>query len=158
MADRPARSGLSRAPVAADALATELGGRTDGAVVTFEGRVRSRNAGRSVRILHYEAYDAMASAVLAEIAREARGRFEIADVVVMHRLGSLEVGEVSLAVAACAPHRAPAFDAVRFVIEQIKERVPIWKREEYEDGSSEWLGGAPPLPDGSASQRDQGTE
>ena len=108
-------------------------------------------------MLHYEAYDAMASAVLSEIATEARDRFEIADVVVQHRLGSLEVGAVSLAIAACAPHRAPAFDAVRYVIEQIKERVPIWKREEYEDGSSEWLGAAAPRPGGSA-PRDPGIE
>ncbi len=144
MADAEVRSGLSAGPISADHLIAALGARSDGAVVAFEGRVRSSNAGRTVRRLHYEAYDAMAREVLDEIGAEARERFEIGEIVVHHRLGSLEVGEVSLAIVACAPHRGAAFDAVRFAIEQIKHRVPIWKREEYADGSSTWLDGEVP--------------
>jgi len=98
----------------------------------------------------------MAVEVLREIAAEARDRFGVGQVAVQHRTGSLEVGEVSVAIAACAPHRAAAFDAVRYVIEQIKTRLPIWKCEEYEDGSSQWLDGAVP-PGTPGSGTDPGT-
>ena len=114
------------------------------------------NQDLSVLRLHYESYDAMADEVLREIAAEARDRFGVGQVAVQHRAGSLEVGEVSVAIAACAPHRAAAFDAVRYVIEQIKTRLPIWKREEYEDGTSRWLDGAVP-PGTAGSGTDPGT-
>ena len=136
--------GISSRPISAAALAAAVGARTDGAVVTFEGRVRSRNQARAVLKLHYESYDSMADDVLREIAAEARDRFGAGEVAVQHRSGSLEVGEVSVAIATSAPHRAAAFDATRYVIEQIKTRVPIWKREDYEDGSSSWLDGSVP--------------
>ena len=106
--------------------------------------MRIQNQGRSVLRLHYESYDAMAEEVLGEIVTEARERFGAGKIAVQHRSGSLEIGEVSVAIAAAAPHRAAAFDAVRYVIEQIKTRLPIWKREDYEDGSSRWLEGAVP--------------
>ena len=144
MADSDAPVGISVRPISAEALASAIGARTDGAVVTFEGRVRIQNQGRSVLRLHYESYDAMAEEVLGEIVTEARERFGAGKIAVQHRSGSLEIGEVSVAIAAAARHRAAAFDAVRYVIEQIKTRLPIWKREEYDDGTSRWLDGAVP--------------
>jgi molybdopterin synthase catalytic subunit len=147
VADSDAPVGISVRPISAEALASAIGARTDGAVVTFEGRVRTQNQGRSVLRLHYESYDAMAEEVLGEIVTEARERFGAGKIAVQHRSGSLEIGEVSVAIAAAARHRAAAFDSVRYVIEQIKTRLPIWKREEYNDGTSRWLDGAvPPAP------------
>jgi len=136
--------GISERPVSAAALAAAVAATANGAIVTFEGRVRVRNQGRSVIRLHYESYDAMADEVLKEIVAEARNRFGAGEIAVRHRSGSLEIGEVAVAIAASAPHRAAAFDSVRYVIEQIKTRLPIWKREEYEDGTSRWLEGAVP--------------
>jgi molybdopterin synthase catalytic subunit len=136
--------GMSDRPISASELASFIGAGTDGAVVTFEGRVRARNEDRSVIRLHYEAYGAMANEVLEQIVQEARERTGAGEVAVQHRSGSLTVGEVSVAIVACAPHRSAAFDATRYVIEQIKTRMPIWKLEEYEDGSRRWLDGSPP--------------
>jgi molybdopterin synthase catalytic subunit len=135
---------MSPRPISAADLASAFGSRTDGAVVTFEGRVRAGNLGRSVLRLHYEAYDAMADEVLGEIVAEAMDRFSAGEIAVRHRSGSLEIGDVAVAIAAAAPHRAAAFEAVRYVIEEIKQRLPIWKREEYADGTSDWLDGAAP--------------
>ena len=86
----------------------------------------------------------MAEETLHAIAVEAAARFGVGGVAALHRTGSLEIGEASVAIAVAAAHRGDAFDAARYVIEQIKTRLPIWKREEYADGSSEWLDGAPP--------------
>ena len=144
VAESGAPVGISEYPISAAALAVAVGATANGAIVTFEGRVRVRNQGRSVIRLHYESYDAMANEVLKEIVAEARNRFGAGEIAVRHRSGSLEIGEVAVAIAASAPHRAAAFDSVRYVIEQIKTRLPIWKREEYEDGTSRWLEGAVP--------------
>jgi molybdopterin synthase catalytic subunit len=130
--------------ISAAELARELTGEGHGATVTFEGRVRDRNRGRRVVRLHYEAYVPMAEETLHAIAAEAAARFGVGGVAALHRTGSLEIGEASVAIAVAAAHRGDAFDAARYVIEQIKTRLPIWKREEYADGSSEWLDGAPP--------------
>ena len=127
---------MSARPISATDLAAAVGASTVGAVVTFEGRVRVENLGRSVLRLHYEAYE--------EIVAEAMERFSTVEIAVKHRSGSLEIGDVAVAIAAAAPHRAASFDAVRYVIEEIKQRLPIWKREEYEDGTSSWLDGAIP--------------
>ena len=135
---------MSARPISATDLAAAVGASTVGAVVTFEGRVRVENLGRSVLRLHYEAYDEMAVEVLREIVAEAMERFSTVEIAVKHRSGSLEIGDVAVAIAAAAPHRAASFDAVRYVIEEIKQRLPIWKREEYEDGTSRWLDGAIP--------------
>lgn len=144
VAESDAPAGISECPISAAALTAAVGATANGAIVTFEGRVRVRNQGRSVIRLHYESYDTMADEVLKEIVAEARNRFGAGEIAVMHRSGSLEIGEVAVAIAASAPHRAAAFDSVRYVIEQIKTRLPIWKREEYEDGTSRWLEGAVP--------------
>jgi molybdopterin synthase catalytic subunit len=115
----------------------------DGAVVAFLGVARElSDDGRSVRGLSYEAYPAMALAQLNEIADEAELRFGPCRVACLHRTGALELGEASVAVAVAAPHRAAAFDACEYVIDELKARVSIWKRELYRDGASEWRANA----------------
>ena len=112
----------------------------DGAACLFVGVVRNENGGRPVRHLEYEAYDEMALDLMADIARQATERWPVSLVHVVHRLGRLEIGEASVAVAVSSPHRVEAFEACRFVIDTLKATVPIWKKEFYEDGS-EWLEG-----------------
>jgi molybdopterin synthase catalytic subunit len=135
---------ITARPISAAGLAEALAGPGQGAVVCFEGRVRDRNEGRTVRSLHYEAYEAMAVEVLREIAAEAAERHGAGAVAVAHRTGDLGPGEVSVAVAVAAPHRDQAFATARHAIEEIKHRLPVWKRERYEDGTERWLDGTPP--------------
>lgn len=110
-----------------------------GAVATFIGTVRDVNEGRAVSRIDYSAYVAMAQSEMDQIAGEAENQFGVGAIVVEHRLGSLQLGDVSVAIAAAHEHRGPALDATRFVIEQIKTRVPIWKLEHYADGAREWV-------------------
>ena len=105
----------------------------------FVGTVREQNDGRAVLGIEYAAYGPMAERELAAIAREAGARFDTGDIVVEHRVGELALGEASVAIAVAHPHRAPAYDASRYVIEQIKTRVPVWKREAYADGTRAWV-------------------
>ncbi|MDQ6871233.1 MAG: molybdenum cofactor biosynthesis protein MoaE, partial [Gemmatimonadota bacterium] len=95
--------------------------------------------GRSVSAIEYSAYKSMASLELERIVDEAEARFGISALVVEHRIGLLAVGDVSVAIAAAHPHRASVLDCTRYVIEEIKKRVPIWKKEHYADGTREWL-------------------
>jgi molybdopterin converting factor subunit 1 len=113
-----------------------------GGLVTFTGVVREESRGRRVVRLTYEAYPSMAERVLAGIGREAEERWPGAQLAIVHRVGVLEPGEVAVAIAAAAPHRAEAFEACRFAIERLKQDAPIWKRETYEDGES-WVGLGP---------------
>ncbi len=138
---------VRRDPIDARALLERVGSRADGAVVLFLGTVRDHNDGRPVRGMRYEAYRAMAETVLAEIAREAAGRVGSDRVAVEHRVGELDVGEISVAIAVSAPHRAEAYDASRYVIEEIKKRLPVWKKEQYEGGDTRWLDGRRPVPE-----------
>lgn len=145
--DAPAGSaddvaGLSAEPISAAALAAEVPPGS-GAVATFEGRVRDTNDGRRVTRLHYDAYPAMADRVFASILRRTRRAHPVKAVRVLHRTGTLEVGETAVAIVVAAGHRDEAFAAARFVIEAVKAELPVWKREEYEDGSSRWLGDQP---------------
>jgi molybdopterin synthase catalytic subunit len=110
-----------------------------GAVVTFLGTVREMTDGKQTAALDYEAYPEMAEKKLAEIEREVRNRWPVGDVGMVHRLGHLELGEISVAVAVSCPHREQAFAACRFAIDRIKEIVPIWKKENWADGSTEWV-------------------
>jgi molybdopterin synthase catalytic subunit len=119
---------------------------TDGAVILFLGVVRNQNEGRDVGHLDYQAYPPMAESTLREIVGEARERWRTGEMAVTHRYGRLEIGEVSVAIAVAAPHRGDAYGASRYIIEELKKRVPIWKREGYLDGESEWLRGNEPEP------------
>ena len=110
-----------------------------GAVSVFLGTVRDTSDGRSVNGMDYTAYTAMAERELARILAEVRKQFDVTSLVVEHRIGALALGEVSVGIAAAHAHRAPALDAVRYVIEEIKKRVPIWKLEHYTDGTRDWV-------------------
>lgn len=133
------RAALVTAPIDAAALLAEVSAPSNGAAVLFVGTVREVNEGRAVEALDYAAYEAMAQAELARIADEAAAAFGVDDLVVEHRIGLLGLGEVSVAIAAAHPHRGAAFDSCRAVIEAIKARVPIWKREHYADGERSWV-------------------
>jgi molybdopterin synthase catalytic subunit len=133
------RSALVRRPIDPAALLAEVQQARNGASVLFVGTVRELNDGRPVTGMEYTAYAAMAQRELERIVDEAADRFATEEVVVEHRLGSLEVGEVSVAIVAAHPHRACAFEAARYVIEQLKCRVPVWKLEHYADGTREWV-------------------
>jgi len=110
-----------------------------GAFAAFEGLVRQHNEGRLVRGLRYEAYVELAEREGNEIMAEALARFAILDARCMHRIGKLEIGELAVWVGVSSAHRAPAFEACRYIIDEIKARVPIWKHEHYADGASDWL-------------------
>ena len=130
---------LVRVAIDAAALLREVGGDSSGATSLFLGTVRDANEGRAVQGIEYSAYDTMAVAELARIVDEACARHPGVRVAVEHRLGTLAVGDVSVAIACSHAHRGPALDASRFVIEQLKRRVPIWKRELYTDGTRAWV-------------------
>ncbi len=110
-----------------------------GAISLFLGTVRDTNEGRAVTAVDYSAYTSMAESELEQIVAEAEDRFGVTALIVEHRTGLLSLGEVSVAVAAAHPHRAPALDCTRYVIEEFKRRVPIWKMEHYVDGTREWV-------------------
>jgi len=130
---------LSETAIDADSLLRGLEGERVGAVVVFEGRVRDHNEGRAVRGLAYEAYAKLAESEGARIIEEARSRFEIGQVLCVHRIGELSLGELAVWVGVSAAHRDAAFAACRYVIDEVKARVPIWKREHYVGGEAEWL-------------------
>jgi len=132
------RTGLTDSPIDVRGLEGEVAGSAHGALVTFVGRARDRaDDGREVLELEYEAYPEMAAAVLAEIVAEAEVRWADCEVAIVHRVGLVPIGEAAVAIVTAAPHRSDAYDANRFAIEAIKERLPIWKRERFADGS-EW--------------------
>jgi molybdopterin synthase catalytic subunit len=131
-------SGLTDGRIEVEALESEVAATGHGALVTFVGRARDRaDDGREVLELEYEAYPEMAANVLAEIVAEVEGRWEGCAVAVVHRVGVVPIGDAAVAIVTAAPHRSEAYEANRFVIEAIKERLPIWKRERFADGT-EW--------------------
>ena len=109
-----------------------------GAVVLFMGTVREMTAGRQTVALDYEAYPEMAQQMLEQLIAEARVEWPVHAVAIEHRVGNLSLGEISVAIAVSSPHRAQAFEAGRFLIDRLKEIVPIWKKENWSDGTSEW--------------------
>ncbi len=111
-----------------------------GAINVFLGVVRNNNKGRSVGYLEYEAYPSMAEKVMREIAEEALTRFGLEDCAVLHRTGRLEIGETSLLITVSSAHRAASFEGGHWLVDQIKQRVPVWKKEIWEDGES-WIEG-----------------
>ena len=124
---------LTREPI--DLAALQATTPADGALCLFVGVVRDHNRGRTVLRLEYEAYEEMALPLMEEIAAEARRRWPITQLRMVHRLGSLTVGEPSVAVAVASPHRDEAFAACRYAIDTLKATVPIWKKEFYADGA-----------------------
>lgn len=133
------RTAIVDRPIDAAALLDEVSKHRNGATVLFVGTVRNVNDGAPVSGLDYSAYGAMAERELRAIVEEAAETWDTTDIVVEHRTGELSLGDVSVAIAAAHPHRAQAFEAARYVIEELKRRAPIWKREHYVDGRSEWV-------------------
>jgi MoaE-MoaD fusion protein len=130
---------LTHAPVNLTSVVVEVVDDRAGAIATFLGTVRSRSRGRDVIALEYEAYEEMAEEVMAGIAEEIQGRYDLCKVAIAHRLGRVEVGETSVAIGVSAPHRQDALTACADAIEALKSRVPLWKKELYV-GGEEWIG------------------
>ena len=141
-------SALSHDPIEPADVLARVGHEEDGAAVLFLGTVRNHADDRPVSGITYEAYEEMAAPVLAEIAREAAEILGTDRLAVVHRVGELAVGEHAVAIAASSPHRAQAYEASRYVIEEIKKRLPVWKKEHYADGRDEWVEGTTPRPEG----------
>jgi MoaE-MoaD fusion protein len=133
---------LTRDPIDTENLVARAKHPGEGALVVFDGIVRQSSRGRSTLHLEYEAYEAMALKQMQELAAEARERFGVDRVMLVHRLGRLAVGETSVLIVAGSAHRAPAFDACRWLIDTLKKTVPIWKRETFVDGAV-WADGEP---------------
>ncbi len=130
---------LTDKPIDTAAVADAVRSPAAGAVVLFLGTVREETGGRQTDSLEYEAYSEMARAKLAELEREARRRWPLVRCAVVHRLGHLAVGEISVAIAVSSAHREPAFEAGKWLIDRIKQVVPIWKKENRADGTSQWV-------------------
>ncbi|NOT07580.1 MAG: molybdenum cofactor biosynthesis protein MoaE [Gemmatimonadales bacterium] len=131
---------LTRVPIDLAPLVEEVAAARRGGIATFIGLVRNHHEGREVVSLDYSAYEPMAEAVCAEIVAEAEERWPV-KVAVRHRLGALAIGDAAVAIAAAGDHREEAFAACRYAIEELKRRVPIWKRERYADGTEGWVEG-----------------
>lgn len=136
------QSAIVREKIDTQAVLAKLKRPSDGAAVVFEGVVRDNTRGRSTLYLDYEAYEAMALKQMDALAEQALQQFSIRDVALVHRLGRLEIGEVSVLIAVASAHRAAAFDACRWLIDTLKRTVPIWKKEYFEDGAV-WADGEP---------------
>jgi molybdopterin synthase catalytic subunit len=130
---------LQAEPIDYEQLTESVRSHRCGAVVLFLGTVRELTEGRRTLHLEYEAYPAMAEKKLAEIETETRARWPVVELGIVHRLGQLELGDISVAVAVSCPHRAQAFEACRHAMDRVKEVVPIWKKENWADGSSDWV-------------------
>lgn len=141
-------------PVDGEALRQRVEASDCGAVVLFLGTVRDTNRGREVTALQYEAYGPMAVEELEAVAREAVERFSVERVAARHRTGLLRPGDVAVGVAVGAAHRDAAFEACRWIMEELKARVPLWKHERYADGEERWLDGVTPDPGGGGDRAD----
>ena len=130
---------ISEQAIDLDALKQSMLHDQAGAFICFEGWVRNHHDGRTVQALGYQAYSALAETEGKKILEEACKQFAILDAVCVHRIGDLVIGDCAVWVGVTAAHRDPAFAACRFVIDEVKQRVPIWKKERYENGSSDWL-------------------
>lgn len=135
-------TGLTREPFDAQALIAAAKRAEDGAVVVFDGIVRDNTRGRQTLHLDYEAYEEMAAKQMRQLAADARSRFGVRHVTIVHRLGRLQIGETSVLIVVASAHRAQAFDACRWVIDTLKKTVPIWKKETFADGVV-WAPGEP---------------
>ena len=133
---------ITRTVIDSAAIAEGLKVGADGAVCTFDGIVRNNTRGRETVYLDYEAYEAMALQQMQGLAAEAKERFGVRDVALVHRLGRLYVGETSVLIVVASAHRGAAFDACRWLIDTLKKTVPIWKKEQFVDGAV-WADGEP---------------
>jgi MoaE-MoaD fusion protein len=140
--DDPNMIALTREPIDAGQLVAAIKQGEDGAVVVFDGIVRNNTRGRQTLYLDYEAYEEMAAKQMRELAAEARTRFRVRQVTMIHRLGRLAVGETSVLIVVASAHRAQAFEASRWLIDTLKKQVPIWKKETFADGVV-WADGEP---------------
>ena len=138
-------SALVIEPIDTNVILDKVGTDEDGAGLLFVGVVRDHSGGHSVKGVHYYAYEQMADLVLREIVEEAINSLGTDRIAVVHRLGKLKVGDISVAIAVSSPHRASAYEASRFIIEEIKRRLPVWKKECYSDGNEEWVNGTIPI-------------
>lgn len=126
-------------PIDAAKILEQVQSPLAGAVVLFLGTTRELTGGRRTQSLDYECYPEMATKKLAELESEARGRWELIDCAIVHRLGHLEIGEASVAVAISSAHRQAAFEAGQWLIDTLKQTVPIWKKENWADGGTDWV-------------------
>jgi molybdopterin converting factor subunit 1 len=133
---------LTREPINTASILERLKQPEDGAAVVFEGIVRNHSRGRKTLFLHYEAYEEMALKQLVALAQQARAKFEIDNAAIVHRLGHLEIGDISVLMVVVSAHRAAAFEACRWLIDTLKKTVPIWKKEHFVDGAI-WADGEP---------------
>jgi molybdopterin synthase catalytic subunit len=138
-ASRIVKITIGRAPIDVAALEREVADPAAGAIISFVGTTRRDNAGRIVLRLEYEAYEPMALSEMRKLASEAIERWKIVRIAIAHRVGVVEIGETSVAIAVSAAHRGEAFEACRFAIDRLKEVVPIWKKEHFEGGEI-WIG------------------
>jgi MoaE-MoaD fusion protein len=136
------RASIVREPIDTSEVLDRIRRGDDGAVVVFEGVVRNQTRGRKTLYLDYEAYEPMALQQMEALAEQALKQFQVRDLVIVHRLGRLEIGERSVLVVVASAHRAAAFEGCRWVIDTLKRRVPIWKKEYFEDGAV-WADGEP---------------
>jgi molybdopterin converting factor subunit 1 len=130
---------LTDQPIAVDAVVAEVADERAGAVATFLGTTRAESRGRTVLYLEYDAYAGMAEQVMEEIAEKLKGKHDLCEVAITHRIGRVGIGETSVAIAVSAPHRHAALAACQEAIDTLKETVPLWKKEVYE-GGEEWIG------------------
>ncbi len=130
---------LTRSPIDVGDVLDSVRAPAAGAGVLFVGTVRGVTDGRETRAIDYECYPEMAERTLADLETEARRRWRLVGCSIVHRLGALAVGEISVAIAVSSAHREPAFQAGQWLIDRIKEVVPIWKQEHFADGSSQWV-------------------
>jgi molybdopterin converting factor subunit 1 len=130
---------LTNDPLDLKAVIAEVETEAAGAVASFVGTVRARSRDRDVLYLEYEAYEGMAEQVMADLAYTLKSKYELCEVAIVHRIGRVEIGEASVAIAVSAPHRHDALAACKEAIDTLKESVPLWKKEVYE-GGEEWIG------------------
>jgi molybdopterin synthase catalytic subunit len=130
---------LTEAPIDTQEIVNSLAQASVGGLVSFEGRVRDHNAGRAVEALEYEVYPELALSEGNVIIDEAKGKFPIVSATAIHRYGLLNLQDIAISIVVVASHRDAAFEACRYIIDEVKQRVPIWKREHYRAGSKEWV-------------------
>ena len=130
---------LTRDPLSVERLVAEVSAPERGGTCVFLGTVRNGPEEQGVTAIEYSAYEAMAEAEFGRLLADAGGRWPQARIAVRHRLGTIPSGEASIAIAVAAPHRAEAFEACRFVIEEVKRRIPVWKKELQVDGTETWV-------------------